>query len=155
MMGSVSINHVYLHLGISLILWVFVILAVCIDLWDGVYTAQVMGQRIHSHKLRVTIRKIGEYWRFILFGFIADSIGVLFPFWMFPYLSILICLGCIYIEAKSVREHAKRRKSHLAEIPDVIKTIIECTSEQDALNTIKRIQDMYEESNAKYAQKDH
>lgn len=153
MVGGISISHVYLHLGISLLLWIMVILAVCIDLWDGVYTAKVMHRRIHSHKLRVTIRKIGEYWRFILFGFIADSIGILFPFWALPYLSILICLGCIYIEFKSVREHAKKRKSHAADLPQVIKSIVNCLTEHEALDVLKNIQDMVEESNAKFTER--
>lgn len=155
MASGISITHVYQHMGISLVLWILVILAVLIDLWDGVYTARAIGQRVHSHKLRVTIRKIGEYWRFILMGFVADTIGILFPFWAWPYLSIAICLSIICIEGKSVLEHAKKRKSHVAEIPGMIKEMIECASEHDALDLITRIKGMIDEENTKYIPKDH
>lgn len=139
MVSGISITHVYQHVGVSLALWILVILAVLVDLWDGVYTARTIGQRVHSHKLRVTIRKIGEYWRFIVMGFIADTIGILFPFWSWPYLSILICLAIIGIEAKSVAEHAKKRKSKLTEVPKLVKEIIECVEEHNALDLLERI----------------
>lgn len=147
MASGISINHLYQHMGVSLLLWILVILAVLIDLWDGVYTARQMGQRVHSHKLRVTIRKIGEYWRFILMGFVADTIGILFPFWAWPYLSIIICLAIIFIEGKSVMEHAKRRKSHVAQIPSVITEIVHCACEKDALELIQRIKTMIDDEN--------
>lgn len=155
MASDISVTHVYQHFGISLALWILVIIAVLIDLWDGVYTVRRLGQRVHSHKLRVTIRKIGEYWRFILMGFVADTIGILFPFWVWPYLSILICLGVICIEGKSVLEHAKKRKSHVADIPGMVKDIIECASGHDALDLLDRIKGTLDEENAKYVEKDH
>lgn len=154
-MGSgISVTHIYQHMGVSLFLWILVILAVLIDLWDGVYTAKALGQKVHSHKLRVTIRKIGEYWRFILMGFIADSIGILFPFWAWPYLSILICIAVIAIEAKSVVEHARKRKSHVADIPKMISDVIDCATEKDALDIILRIKQVLDEDNSKYHHKE-
>lgn len=145
--------HVYQHLGISLFLWLLVILAVLVDLWDGVYTARRLGLKVHSHKLRVTIRKIGEYWRFILMGFIADTIGVLFPFWAWPYLSIAICLAVIGIEAKSVMEHSQKRKSHTAQIPGMLSDIIKCATKTEALDILSRIKDMIDAENQKYSSK--
>ena len=56
-----DLPHIYKHLGINLGLWLLVIIAVLIDLWDGVMTARKMGKKIHSHKLRITISKMGEY----------------------------------------------------------------------------------------------
>lgn len=153
MASGISITHVYQHMGASLILWILVILAVLIDLWDGVYTARQLGQKVHSHKLRVTIRKIGEYWRFILMGFVADTVGILFPFWAWPYLSILICLAVIGIELKSVLEHAKKRKSRAADIPAMVEEIIGCATKHDALDLLSRIKGMIDEDNAKYIQK--
>lgn len=139
--ASFDMAHVYRHCGISLALWVLVILASLIDLWDGVHTARVLKQRVHSHKLRVTIAKLGEYWRIMLLGFVADTIGVLFPFYALPYLSILICLGIIAIEIKSVFEHAEKRKSKTAELPSIVQSIVECVSERDAESVLKRIID--------------
>lgn len=139
MAESFDMAHVYRHCGISLALWVLVILASLIDLWDGVHTARVLKHRVHSHKLRATIAKLGEYWRIMLLGFVADTIGVLFPFYNLPYLSILICLGIIAIEMKSVWEHARKRKSKTAELPSIMQSIVECVSEKDAESVIKRI----------------
>lgn len=155
MASGISLTHVYQHMGVSLALWILVILAILIDLWDGVYTARQLGLRVYSHKLRMTIRKIGEYWRFILMGFVADTVGILFPFWAWPYLSIVICLAIIGIEGKSVMEHAKRRKSHLADIPGMLKDIIECATEHDAMDVLTRVKQMLDEENMKYIQKDH
>lgn len=155
MASGISVTHFYQHMGISLALWILVILAVLIDLWDGVYTARRMGQRVHSHKLRVTIRKIGEYWRFILMGFVADTIGILFPFWAWPYLSIIICLAVIFIEGKSVMEHAKKRKDHVAQIPRMVEDMIACASKRDALDLIERIKAMIDDDNTEHAIKDH
>lgn len=149
MAEGIEVTHVVQHMAVSLLLWVLVIFAVLIDLWDGVYTAKTLGQRVHSHKLRVTIRKIGEYWRIILMGFVADTIGILFPFWSWPYFSILVCLAIIFIEGKSVLEHAKRRRSHVAEIPDMINEIVHCVTEHDAVAVIKRIKDSLDEENTR------
>ncbi len=154
MASGISLTHFYQHMGVSLALWILVIIAVLIDLWDGVLTARTLGQRVHSHKLRVTIRKIGEYWRFILMGFVADTVGILFPFWAWPYLSIVICLAIIGIEGKSVMEHAKKRKSHLAEVPGMVKEMIDCATEHEAMDILTRIKHMFDEENAKYQHKD-
>lgn len=155
MASGISVTHFYQHMGVSFVLWILVILAVLIDLWDGVYTARTLGQRVHSHKLRVTVRKIGEYWRFILMGFVADTVGILFPVWAWPYLSIGICLAIIGIEGKSVVEHAQKRKSHLAQVPTMLKDIISCTTEHQALDILTRVKEMMDEENMKLLTKDH
>ena len=58
MRNAIDISHLYLHFGVSLGLWVLVMIAVLIDLWDGVQTAKKLHKRVHSHKLRVTITKM-------------------------------------------------------------------------------------------------
>lgn len=88
-------------------------------------------------------------------GFVADTVGILFPFWAWPYLSIVACLSIIGIETKSVIEHAKKRKSHIAEIPGMVKDIIDCATEHEALDLLTRIKGIMDEENAKYVQKDH
>lgn len=143
----------YQHMGVSLILWLLVIIAVLIDLWDGVYTARLLGHKVHSHKLRVTVRKIGEYWRIMLMGFVFDTIGILFPFYAWPYASIIICCAIVFIEGKSMMEHARKRKSRAAEIPSMMKDIIECATEHDALEILRRIKMAWDEDNSQYQQK--
>jgi hypothetical protein len=140
-----DIPHIYKHLGINLALWLLVIIAVLIDLWDGVTTARQLGKKIHSHKLRLTINKMGEYWRIMLLGFVFDFIGVIFPWYGYPYLSILICVGIVLIEIKSVYEHAKRKKSKAVELPKIIAEVIEATSKPEAEEIIKKIQKHFDD----------
>ena len=67
----VPLNKLYLFVGVFLAVCILVIAAIMLDLWDGVHTAKKTHQRVHSHKLRVTIAKMSEYWRFIMIGFIS------------------------------------------------------------------------------------
>ena len=140
-----EVSHLYKHLGINLALWLLVIIAVLIDLWDGVVTARQLGKKIHSHKLRLTINKMGEYWRIMLLGFVFDFIGVIFPWYGYPYLSIVICVGIMCIEIKSVWEHAKKRKSRVADIPDIIEDVIKATNKPEAEKAINLIKDLIDD----------
>lgn len=139
-MGTVvDLPHLYTHLGISLAMWVLVMCLVCLDLIDALYTAKRTGKRIHSHKLRMTVSKFGEYWRFLLFGFFFDFVGVFFPWYGYPYMTIIITVGLAIIELKSMLEHARMRKSVTAELPDIIKQVVECADADDAKKLIKNI----------------
>lgn len=142
-MGKIEIDaiidHGVIHLMVSVGLWLLVIVAILIDLWDGVYTAKCRQERIHSHKLRETVAKISEYWRLMLVGFVVDTVGVLFPWWLLPYLSIILCIGLVGVEAKSIMEHARKRKSHTLEMSDVYDAIIKAASRKDARKAIEAI----------------
>ena len=81
MESILSLDKLYLFLGIFLAVCILVIAAIMLDLWDGVHTAKKTNQRVHSHKLRVTIAKMSEYWRFILIGFLVDCLGIFFSFY--------------------------------------------------------------------------
>ena len=132
--------HFYTHIAVTLLCWVLVIMAILIDLWDGIYTARKLGERLHSHKFRHTVQKAGEYWRLLLFGFIADTLGLLFSWYALPYITMVLCLSLVFIEMKSVFEHYKKRKSGLAALPGIAARIVECVTEKDAeklINTIK------------------
>ena len=68
-----------------------------------------------------------------------DFIGVIFPWYGYPYLSILICVGIVLFEMKSVYEHIKRRKSKASELPDIIAEVIKTASKPEAEEIIKKI----------------
>lgn len=145
-MGEViDMPHLYRHFGIILGLWLLFISATLIDLWDAIYTARLLKQRIFSHKLRMTINKLGEYWRIMLLGFVFDLIGVIFPWYAYPYLSILICVGIVLIEMKSVWEHAKKRKSRVVEIPNIIEEVIKATNKPEAEKAINLIKELIDD----------
>ncbi len=132
MESILSLEKGYLFIGVFFAVSLLVIMAIMLDLWDGVYTAKRTGQRVHSHKLRVTIAKVSEYWRFLLIGFLADCLGFLFSFYSLPFMALLFGMGLIVVEIISMFEHAKRRKSHLIDLPDIIDGIIAASTKKDA-----------------------
>ena len=81
----VQVTHLTTTISIAFGMWCLVLFAVLIDLWDGVHTAKVLHRTIRSHKLRITMNKLGEYWRVMLMGFIVDLVGVLFPWYNLPF----------------------------------------------------------------------
>lgn len=131
-----SLEKVFLFLGVFLAVSLLVIMAIMLDLWDGVYTAKKTKQRVHSHKLRVTIAKMSEYWRFLLIGFLVDCLGIFFGFYFLPFAALLFGAGLIAVEAKSMFEHAHRRKSHIKELPEIINEIIGAVDKKDAMRII-------------------
>lgn len=132
-------EKVILFAALFLAVSVLVITAIMLDLWDGVYTARVTQRRVHSHKLRVTIAKVSEYWRFIVVGFLVDCLGLAFSFYFAPFVTVLFGAGLIVVETRSMFEHATRRKSHAAELPDLIAAILKCADEHDARDLIKQL----------------
>ena len=139
MEAILSIDKLYLVLGVFLAVCILVIVAIMLDLWDGVHTAKKTNQRVHSHKLRVTIGKMSEYWRFIMIGFLVDCLGIFFSFYVLPFVAVFFGAGLIVVEAKSMFEHANRRKSHTAELPGIVKSIIEAVDEKDAKKVLERL----------------
>lgn len=95
-----------------------VLVAVLIDLADGLHTARRLHRPVESHKLRKTVAKILEYWRLLTLGLLADSVALLLPFYSLPYIGMALTLGVVLIEGKSLIEHAADRKSPVSELPD-------------------------------------
>lgn len=139
MESILSKEKLYLFLGVFFAVCLLVITAILVDLWDGVHTAKRTNERVHSHKLRVTIAKISEYWRFILIGFLVDCLGIIFSFYILPFVAVLFGAGLIAVEAKSMFEHAHRRKSHTAELPDIVSSIISAVDKKDAQKVLERL----------------
>lgn len=138
----ISLSKITLFVGIFLAVSILVVIAIMLDLWDGVHTAKVLKDRVHSHKLRVTIAKMSEYWRFIIIGFLIDILGVIFTFYIVPFVTILFGAGLIVIEIKSMFEHAKRRKSHTTQLPEIVREIVGAASEKEAHDVIERLSEI-------------
>ncbi|MCM1379583.1 MAG: hypothetical protein NC044_05360 [Prevotella sp.] len=142
----VSLSKVMLFAGVFLAISLLVVLAIMLDLWDGVHTARVIKERVHSHKLRVTIDKMSEYWRFLIIGFLIDCIGLIFSFYVMPFMVVLFGVGLIIIEIKSMFEHAKRRKSHTTELPAILRQIVKCANEKDAHDLVEKINVLFSQN---------
>ena len=141
MEAILNIDKALLFLGVFLAVSIVVITAIMLDLWDGVHTAKKTHERVHSHRLRVTIAKISEYWRLLLIGFLIDCLGVLFDFYFMPFVALLFGAGLIVVEAKSMFEHASKRKSHAVELPEIISKIVSATTSTDARKIIDTLKE--------------
>lgn len=135
----IPLDKLYLFLGIFLVVSLLVIVGIFMDLWDGIHTARVTEQTVHSHKLRITIAKMGEYWRLLMMGFLVDCLGLFFGPYFMPFATVLFGLGLIVIEVKSMFEHARRRKSHTTNLPEIIQQILDCAREKDAKKIISEL----------------
>lgn len=150
MIGEI-IEKAYDFVTIFFCLSVGMLVAILADLADGILTAKKLGQRIHSHKLRVTTTKFFEYWRFLAVAFVLDCIG-LFVEWRFgmyplPFASMIIGVGLVIVEIKSMFEHARRRKSNVTDVTAILGQVIEAANEQDARKALNAIKSYIESKN--------
>ena len=136
------IFFIAIRVGIILVCWIFMVLSSIVDFWSGTTTAKALGQALMSHGFRRTITKIGDYVRLMLFALMFDILGSLLSFYIIPFATILCTIAIIYIEGKSVIENSKRKKAHAAEVPDIVKQIIQATTTEqghEILNEITKI----------------
>lgn len=117
---------------IIMVCWAIMVISCFIDLWSGRNTAKFLGEKLESHKYRKTVIKIGDYSRVMVFGTMFDCLGMLLPFYILPFGTMLCAIGVILIEGKSVHENSIRKKAHAADIPEVIKSIMQAASQKDA-----------------------
>lgn len=123
-------------LTIIFVCCVLVIAAALLDMWTGVDAAIANRERIRSHSLRKTVRKVIDYLRIVVFGVLIDILGLFFPWYDIPYACIVVTLGVILIEGKSVIENFKKKRSSAAQVLDIVAKIIECADEKDARKLI-------------------
>lgn len=128
-------------LTIIFVCCVLVVAAALLDMWTGVDAARANRERIRSHSLRKTVRKVIDYLRIVMFGCLIDILGLFFPWYDIPYACALVTFGVILIEGKSVIENLKRKRSSAAEVLDMVSRIIECADEKDARKLIALIRD--------------
>ena len=129
--------------GITLIFicCVLVIAACLIDLWTGVDAARKNKERIKSRILRRTVAKILDYLRVVVFGVLIDILGLAFPWYAIPYAALVVTLGILLIEGKSVIENYQKSRSAAAKVVDMISTIIECADNDTAEKIIRAVKD--------------
>lgn len=118
---------------------VIVVFAVLLDLWSGVDAARAAKERIRSHRLRRTVSKVVDYLRLLFFGILIDVLGLALPWYDLPYCAILVTLGVLLIEAKSVIENYHKKRSTAAALPEILKDIVTCDSIEKAADLIHSI----------------
>lgn len=134
--------YVVVRVCIILVCWFFVMCACLVDFWSGTSTAKVLGESLHSHGFRRTVVKIGEYWKVLLFTLMFDILGALLPFYSIPFATVLCAIAIVCIEGRSVLENSKRKKAHAAEVPDMVKQIIEATTSEQGKEVLDTIANM-------------
>ena len=130
------------RVGIILVCWFFTVVSSIVDFWSGTTTAKALGQALMSNGFRRTVTKIGDYIKLMLFALMFDILGSLLSFYIVPFATILCTIAVIYIEGKSVVENSKRKKAHAADVPDIVKKIVQAvTAEQgrEILDEITKI----------------
>lgn len=118
---------------------VAIIVAVFLDLNTGINAAKKNLEKIKSRILRRTITKIIDYLRVLVFGVIIDVLGLAFPWYNIPYCAILVAVGVVLIEAKSVLENYQKSKSAASELPDMLMDVIKAVTREDAQRIIEAI----------------
>ncbi|MDH6309285.1 phage-related holin [Dysgonomonas sp. PFB1-18] len=93
-----------IKLAIIAIMWLFVAVAIVIDLISGYRKAKERNEARTSYGLRRTVTKIVMYYAMMLFAFMFDCIGMFF--YPQPYVTFIAAGFLIFIEAKSILEKA-------------------------------------------------
>lgn len=132
--------YIAIRICIVLVCWIFMISACLIDFWSGTSTARAVGEPLKSHGFRRTVVKIGDYVRVMLFALMFDILGSFLSFYIIPFATILGTVAVMWIEGKSVIENSRRKKAHAADVPDVVKQIVQCATAEGGLEILNRIQ---------------
>ena len=141
---KVGITCLHNYIVVMFTCCISITIASFVDMWSGIDAARANHERIDSKGLRRTISKVVDYLRVLIFGALIDGLGLFFTWYVAPYAMILITVGIIVIECRSVMENSRKKKSHAADIADVVKQIIECADEKDAKKLVTLIKDKKE-----------
>lgn len=132
-----TVEFIFVNIVLILATWIAMTLAVALDLWTGIDKAKALGERISSRNLRKTISKMCDYWRLQVFGVIFDVFASL---WLsLPYASLLCGLGVLVIEARSVLENLRAKRSPASKLPHAISMILKAKTAKEASRVLEMI----------------
>lgn len=131
--------YIALRAAIVFLCYMLVVVACLIDFWSGRETAKCIGEPIESKGFRRTVVKAGDYFRIMMFALMIDLLGSLFSFYVLPFGTLLATVAVLLIEGTSVRENSKRKKAHAADVPEVVKQIVQCASTKKGLELFNSI----------------
>lgn len=130
---------VAVRICIVLICWLFMLFGCLVDFWSGTTTAKALGEKLMSHGFRRTIIKVGDYVRVLIFALMFDMLGSFLSFYKIPFATILCTIAIMLIEGRSVIENSKRKKAHAADIPDIVKQIVQATTAKQGHEIVDKI----------------
>ena len=129
-----------IRICIILICWLFMIMANLIDFWSGTSTAKAIGESLQSNGFRRTVTKIGDYVRLMLFALMFDMLGSFLPFYFLPFGTVLCTIAVIWIEGRSVVENSRKKKAHAADVPEIVKQIVQCATTEKGVEILTKLQ---------------
>ena len=132
-------EYLIIRMAIVLVCWTFIFVANFVDFFSGRNTAKSIGEKIDSKGYRRTFTKLGDYYRVLIFALLFDLIGSLFSFYKLPFATILGSVAVIAIEGASVLENSRRKKSHAADVPDMVKKIVQCSTTENGKKILEQI----------------
>ena len=132
--------YVAVRVAIVLICWVFLAMATFIDMYYGRKAAKAAGEGLRSRKYRRTFNKIGDYIRVMVFALMFDFLAGLFTWYVAPFATVVYTISAVLIEFVSVREKLQKIKVNAAEVPDIIRQIVQAASAKDAEKIDKKLQ---------------
>lgn len=118
---EINYEKIMLNCGFCAACLGVMVAAVLIDLWTGLRAARKRGEKVKSKLLRRTITKIGDYWRVQAFGLIVDVLLVFF--FAHPYATMVVTLGEVLIEYRSVIENLQAAKSTAGGVTDAAREV--------------------------------
>ena len=117
------------HLAIVGIMWLFVAIAITLDLASGWRKAKERKEARTSYGLRRTVTKTVLYYAMMLFAFMFDCIGMFF--YAQPYVTFVAAGFLIFIEGKSILE--KAHDKHRRKMGDSLKDLSVVLDNKDDL----------------------
>ncbi len=132
--------YIAIRIIIVLICWIFVVTANLVDFWSGTTTAKALGESLMSHGFRRTVVKVGDYVRVMIFALMFDMLGSLLSFYVIPFATILCTIAILWIEGRSVVENSRRKKAHAADVPEIVKQIVQCATTEKGLEIFNKLQ---------------
>ena len=119
---------------------VFIIIATLLDFWSAVEAGKARKEKLSSHPILRTGRKIIDYLILVFFVLMIDVLGLLcFSFYGIPYFVVIITIGILLREGLSMKENYKLKKSDAIEAVNIATEIIKCITKEDAERIIKYI----------------
>jgi hypothetical protein len=143
------VYFILVRASIILVCWLFMVLSTIVDFWSGVTTARAVGQPVMSRGFRRTIIKISDYMRVMLFALMFDMLGSLLSFYILPFATALCTMAVMIIEGKSVIENSRRKKTHAADMPDIIKRIVRAATAEQGKEVLDYLYRLIELENKK------
>lgn len=105
-------ESVYRALAVLALIYFGVMFAVGCDLVSGIKKAKKRGEMRRSNLLRMTVKKLSEYWNVLLAGLAPDIICYAVGWYDLPFATAIVALFIVGIEIKSIYEKAENKKKY-------------------------------------------